>query len=282
MKKNGSINILLILIFALFLFRGDDAFAQARSKAYDAQIRSEIASLMAPMLICYDENGDSYSGCGKKLEDNIEIPPKCSYDDKYNIIVSEDGKDFAIWADLVNADGYWCEDSSFSGRVVLSDEIPTSKKAFCPKDGHYTKQRVKSNCSTGNDDIGLYSIPLMFLLAFAAILFILLEFINKYCLSQKFGHKGMLWIALSGVMIAPFVGVIYMLLVGTIAALFTGLDVGIALFAGLPIIVLLAYFCIKSLFNPYKNLISSSVIRKLSLLILFFDLLIFIVALTAL
>lgn len=289
MKKNRSINILLILIFALFLFRGDDVFAQARGKAYDGQIKSVIQGLVPAMIMCYDENEGSYAGCDtmiieKYYDGKFPEPPKCSYDEKYNIVISNDGKNYAIWADLVNVDGYWCVDSEPEGygKLVLSDEMPTSKKAFCPKDGHYTEQKVKSNCSTGKDDIGLYSIPLMFLLAFVAILFILLEFINKYCLSQKFGHKGMLWIALLGVIIAPCVGIICMLLVGTIATFLIGLDIGIALFASLPVIVLLAYFCIKSLFNPYKNLISSSAIRKLSLLILFFDLLIFIIALIAL
>jgi hypothetical protein len=289
MKKTKLINILFIFIFALFLFRGDEVGAEARTKAYDAQIKSDIAQIHMAIEMCYDENDGNYLGCDNdeklfRSGSYIPKPPKCSYDEKYNIIVSEDGKSFVIWADLVNTDGYWCLDSDTDGfgRVVLNDEVPITEKAFCSKDGHYTKQKIKSNCMTRNNNIGIYFVAFIFLLTFIIILFIILELINKYYFSHKFKHRSMFWIALLSVTLVPVVGIAYLLIAIVIITLFTGIDSGIAILIGLPIIVLLVYFCIKSLLNSYKNLISSSAIRNLSLLILFFDLLIFIISTTTL
>lgn len=196
MKKIKLVNILLIFIFAVFLFQGDEAEA-TRSKGYDAQIKSNVAQIRNMVEICYDNNKGSYLNCGT-LEvlglNNFNIkPPICSDDKEYNIAISEDGKSYAIWGDLVGADGYWCVDSAGGSKTVANDIIPTKESTVCPEDGNYVKKDKNSNeCQKKenfNSLLSFISFFFLFIIVLYFILNIILSLINIVFWKNKLSSK---------------------------------------------------------------------------------------------
>ena len=93
----------------------------ARLKAYDAQIKSDMANLRTSLAMCFDDNNGNYLPC--TISNTFSVP-QCSDDyagnaQKYNLKLV-DANTYVMWADLcsqVNLD--FCADSSgFVGMVT--------------------------------------------------------------------------------------------------------------------------------------------------------------------
>jgi len=91
----------------------------AREKAYDAQIKSDIANIRTTMFMCYDNNNGTYSGCS--IQEKF-LTPKCSLDSSYQLQIDpENGEYYFVFAHMCAQSPYvFCADSSgFSGTVPV-------------------------------------------------------------------------------------------------------------------------------------------------------------------
>ena len=113
----------VIAIIGILSAMGMVSLNGAREKAYDAQIKSDIANLRTSLAMCFDTNNGSYAVC--TIPNNFAVP-SCSksYGSSYNLNVANDT--YAIWAVLCSQSGInaFCADSS--GFVGI---IPTTNLA---------------------------------------------------------------------------------------------------------------------------------------------------------
>jgi len=104
----------------------------ARSKAYDAQIKSDIAQLRTSAEMFASENAGSYAGWAGSANFSV---PACSTDngqtaepDPYPFRANTAG--YVIWADLCGATGTFCVDAT--GVVRITDSGPADGEYACP------------------------------------------------------------------------------------------------------------------------------------------------------
>ncbi len=101
----------------------------ARDKGYDAQIKGELGQVRADTEIHYD-NAESYTGY--TIPTNL-LPPACSDDGAYTVVVSADGQDYAAWANLCSSAVGTCDfciDST--GVACTTNPAPTAPTIASP------------------------------------------------------------------------------------------------------------------------------------------------------
>lgn len=93
----------------------------ARSRAYDAEIKSELAQMRAGAELYYMDMGGTYTNFNNNAAFTALKPPTCSsttgnYGWNANVTA------YAAWANMCSSGaGYWCVDSTgFSGNIGLS------------------------------------------------------------------------------------------------------------------------------------------------------------------
>jgi len=127
MKKRAFTLIELLVVIAIIGILTGIVLVSlrgARTRAYDAEIKSEISQIRSEAEIYYDATG-TYSGFTIPSQ---FVPPTCSTS-TYGLSISGDGQSIAIYAPLCsNPSQYWCIDSSGKTGVVSS---PASGGA-CP------------------------------------------------------------------------------------------------------------------------------------------------------
>jgi prepilin-type N-terminal cleavage/methylation domain-containing protein len=120
-RKNGFTLVELLVVIAIIGLLSSLAvvsLGDARKKAYDAQIKSDIAQLRTHIEIYADDNDGSYDGTIEWAPPNQFDPPACSLDDSgYKYIVSTES--YVIWADLCGVvDRDFCVDSDGYASIV--------------------------------------------------------------------------------------------------------------------------------------------------------------------
>ena len=119
----------VIAIIGILSTLGMVSLNGARQKAYDAQIKSDIANIRTSLALCFDNNNGSYVGC--KVPDNFKVPT-CSEDsvNAYNLkVINADT--YIMWADMcsqMNSD--FCSDSTGFVGVVTTPVASTSDKCL--------------------------------------------------------------------------------------------------------------------------------------------------------
>lgn len=270
MKITKLSNILLVFIFALFLFQGDEVGARSKG-GYDIQIKSDIAQIRNAMELCWDNNKESYSNCG-----NLELigasnikPPICSDDKEYNIVISEDGSDDAIFGDLCEGCGYWCFDSTGTSKNVVSDEIPTKENAVCPEDSNYSGRNENSNNCQQKENAGdflhfLIILIVSFIIAFNLVMLLFNKNKFKYKYLLMFIFKMIITILL----LISYIPIINSVIIDEIIEFDGNIIFIIFLLSVLLISTYLLYMFIKYLLIPYKKEIFSLTMLFLEILIL--------------
>lgn len=103
----------------------------ARDKGYDAQIKGELGQVRADTEIHYDD-AESYTGY--TIPTNL-IPPACSGDAAYNVVVSADGQDYAAWGDLcssaVDTCDFCVDSTGVACTTVAAPIAPTIASPVC-------------------------------------------------------------------------------------------------------------------------------------------------------
>jgi len=140
-KQKGFTLIELLVVIAIIGLLSSLAvvsLSDARDKANDAKVKSDMAQFRIFAAIQYD-NG-IYTSTGTATGDDMVIgdavpallPPACSDDyPEYNVAVSDDGKEYAAWGDLCSAEGDFCVDSTGQAKVV-EPSIDDDDTVECP------------------------------------------------------------------------------------------------------------------------------------------------------
>lgn len=126
MKKNGFTLIELLVVIAIIGILSSIAtvsLKDARMRAYDASIKSDISHIRTSIEICVDNFEGVYTNC-----DSVPVqfvPPACSVDLDY--IVKAEYQGYVVSADLCHEDGDFCADSEgFAGVVSAREEDDTT------------------------------------------------------------------------------------------------------------------------------------------------------------
>ncbi len=273
MKKFKIINILILCVFASFLFSGNDMNTSG-NRGYDAEIKSEILQIRNDLEVWYDDNEENY--LEYQLPSNL-IPPGCSDDKQYNITISEGGQNYAIWGNLCSSNGYWCADSNGEFKNVKNDNVPTKENIICPSNSPEFIKNEKI------EDYKENTIRLSKLILLAIIIYIIyyiiikniLRLINKYFLENKLNNRNINNISFNSVVNnLGFILIYYItLLIFAYIANSLSIDLGFMFIIHLLIIVLFVYLMIKNKLNKYKEKLSVNKIRNLSIFIIIYNIL---------
>ena len=120
----------VIAIIGILSTLGMVSLNSARQKAYDAQMKSDIANIRTSMAMCYDDHNGSYIDC--KIPSNF-VTPQCSsdYGTGYHLKIV-DNDNYVMWASMcaqLNSD--FCADSSgFVGMVTPPVASTTATKCL--------------------------------------------------------------------------------------------------------------------------------------------------------
>lgn len=110
--------LVVIAIIGLLSSLAIVSLNSARSKAYDAQIKSDLSQFRTFAETEHD-NGD-YTGMVIGDVTPVLTPPSCSDDAAYTVSVNVGGTAYAAWADLCSATGDFCVDSTGQAKEVAA------------------------------------------------------------------------------------------------------------------------------------------------------------------
>ena len=114
----------VIAIIGILSTLGMISLGSARQKAYDAQIKSDIANARISLAMCFDDNNGSYGNC--KIPANFVLP-KCSSDYATNYKLNVDTDNYVVWAGMCSQLGSsFCADSSGFVGIVSSAGLSTA------------------------------------------------------------------------------------------------------------------------------------------------------------
>jgi len=93
----------------------------ARSRAYDAEIKSELAQLRADAELYYMDSGGTYNGYNVDARTAL-TPPTCAvnagtYDTYQDGFLTNDDAYF-VYSPLCGSDNHWCVDSTGNSKDV--------------------------------------------------------------------------------------------------------------------------------------------------------------------
>ncbi|MFA6422056.1 MAG: type II secretion system protein [Candidatus Buchananbacteria bacterium] len=132
-KKGFTLIELLVVISIIGILStfGMLSLNGAREKAYDAQIKSDIANIRTTMYMCFDDNGGTYTGCVIPARFK---PPICSNmaSGQYAMFIDDvNGETYITYANLCAQTPFvFCADhTGFSGIVPVPEEGQTKCKA---------------------------------------------------------------------------------------------------------------------------------------------------------
>lgn len=122
--------LVVIAIIGLLSSLAVVSLSDARKKAYDAQIKSDIAQLRTDVEIYADDHDGLYDVAGDEWDIPVQFRniPACSADATdapvgYKKNVNVNG--YVVWADLCNATGDFCVDSTGYAGIVSTLDNPT-------------------------------------------------------------------------------------------------------------------------------------------------------------
>ncbi|MFA6919169.1 MAG: type II secretion system protein [Patescibacteria group bacterium] len=115
----------VIAIIGILSTLGMVSLNGARQKAYDAQMKSDIANIRTSLAMCSDSYNGSYIGCTVPINFSV---PQCSsdYGNGYNLKIV-DANTYVLWAGLcsqLNSD--FCADSTGFAGVVTTTIVSTT------------------------------------------------------------------------------------------------------------------------------------------------------------
>jgi len=97
-------------IFSMYFDIMNETLGSARAKAMDMEAKINVAEVMTPLIIYYDDNNNSYEGF---------VLPEYSGLKPENIRTSKDS--FVVWSELSSTTDKFCEDSDYNSGYVLGE-----------------------------------------------------------------------------------------------------------------------------------------------------------------
>lgn len=124
MNKKGFTLIELLVVIAIIGLLSSLAIISlnnARQKAYDTQVTSDLNQIRTAAEIFYGDNG-TYTGFGADASFTKFDPPTCSDESgDYSISIATDGESYIAWGDLcASASADFCIDSTGAAKEVAS------------------------------------------------------------------------------------------------------------------------------------------------------------------
>lgn len=106
----------------------------ARSRAYDAEIKSELAQVRADAELYYMDSGGTYNAYNIDNRTSL-TPPTCAITantyDTYQNGFQTDNDNYLIYCPLCASSNYWCVDSSGNSKDI-GGSAPGANVYACP------------------------------------------------------------------------------------------------------------------------------------------------------
>lgn len=123
----------------------DLTIGQARAKAMDAQIKSEIASKRIDLIIYCDDHNDNCEGYENR-DKSTGWGASASSEYQPEKHTKTSGNSYVVWSELCSTTDKWCVDSTDKQGYTLEEIIETQ----CPDNLSAIPQGEKKNCTTDN------------------------------------------------------------------------------------------------------------------------------------